>query len=575
MRPDRAQVARVLAEIATCLEFQDENPFRVRAFRTAATAIEGLTTEPSLALADGSLAATKGIGPAILAVVKQLVETGRSEVLDQLRAKVSPGMLEMLGIPGLGVTRVRAIRDRLGIDTLSALEEAARDGSLARLPGFGAKTAERVLKGLGYLATTRAYRLSFHAAQEAEAVSSTLAGLPGVLRVVVAGEVRRCCEVVRDLDLVVVTEHSASHVFGALARQAGIEPVAEKDERRVTVRSPGGMTTRIIATPAVNLGAVLVRATGSERHLELLAAHAAARGFALNAAALWKANAFVPTPDENALYHALGLAEIPPELREGGDEVSRAAAGPLPRLVEPSDLAGILHCHSTWSDGALGIEELTLACREAGYSYLGLSDHSKSAAYAGGLSPDDLRDQWAEVDAINARLSGIRILKGIESDILADGSLDYDDATLANFDFVIGSIHSRFAMDEAEMTERLLRAMRSPYLTMLGHPTGRLLLAREPYPMDLNRIFVEAASRGVAIEINGDPRRLDLDWRLVKRAREAGVVLSIGADAHERAGIANMASGVSMARKGGLTRDDVLNTRGRDGFLEFARARRA
>jgi len=575
MSPDRARIAGVLAEIATCLEFQDENPFRVRAFRTAATAVEGLATEPSAALADGSLAATKGIGPAILAVVKQVVETGRSDVLDQLREKVSPGMLEMLGIPGLGISRIRAIRDQLGIDTLAALEEAARDGRLARLPGFGAKTAEKVLKGLGYLATTRAYRLSFHAAQEAEAVRSALAGLPGVVRVVVAGEVRRRCEVVRDLDLVVVTESPASAVLGTLARLAEIEAVAEGDERRATVRSPGGMTTRVIATPAVNLGAVLVQATGSERHLELLAAHAAARAFTLNAAALWKGNAFVPTPDEAALYHALGLAEIPPELREGGDEVSRAAAGPLPPLVEQSDLAGLLHCHSTYSDGALGIEELALACRAAGYFYLGLSDHSKSAAYAGGLSPDDLRDQWAEVDAINARLSGIRILKGIESDILADGSLDYDDATLAGFDFVIGSIHSRFAMNEAEMTERLLRAMRSPYLTILGHPTGRLLLAREPYPMDLTRIFAEAASRRVAIEINGDPRRLDLDWRLVKRARELGVVLSIGADAHDRAGIGNMASGVGMARKGGLTRDDVLNARGVDGFLEFARVRRA
>jgi DNA polymerase (family 10) len=270
----------------------------------------------------------------------------------------------------------------------------------------------------------------------------------------------------------------------------------------------------------------------------------------------------------------MGLAPIPAELRESGDEVTRAATGAFPRLLEHQDLAGFLHCHTSWSDGALGVEALAQACREAGYAYVGLTDHSKAAAYAGGLSAESVRRQWAEIDEVNAGLRGIRVLKGIESDILADGSLDYDDETLSGFEFVIGSVHSRFAMGGAEMTARVLRAMDSPYLTILGHPTGRLLLSREPYAIDLEQVLTKAAARRVAVEINADPHRLDLDWRMVARARELGVMISIGSDAHSRAGIGNMAFGVGIARKGALTREDVLNTRSAEAFLAFAAARR-
>ncbi len=572
--PGKVEVARVLNQIATCLELEAENPFRVRAFRTAASVIEGLPVEPADALADGSLAGTRGIGPATLAIIKQVVETGRSEVLDELRQKVPPGLIEMLGVSGLGVTRIRTIREKLGIVTLAELEDAARDGRLAQLSGFGAKTAEKVLKGIRYRKTSGGFRLYFHAVQEAEAVRVALAGLPQVERVIVAGDVRRSAEVVRDLDLVVVSEHPAEEVFHAIAQHSGTGEEEGPDERRLTLRSPGGMPTRIIATPAANLGAVLVQATGTARHLELLAAHAEGRGARLTGAALWKDNAFVPTPSEAAFYAALGLAEIPPELREGADEVSLAASDALPRLVEQADLSGFLHCHSTWSDGSMGIEELALACRDAGFAWVGLTDHSKSAAYAGGLSAEDVRRQWAEIDQVNQRLTGVRVLKGIEADILGDGALDYDDETLAGFDFVIGSIHSRFGLDQAQMTERLARAIESPYLTVMGHPTGRLLLGREPFAFDLDRIFGLAAEKGVAFEINGDPHRLDLDWRLVRRAHALGVSIAIGSDAHDRAGIANMGLALGMARKGGLTRSDVLNSLSAEEFFIFARKRR-
>jgi DNA polymerase (family 10) len=318
-----------------------------------------------------------------------------------------------------------------------------------------------------------------------------------------------------------------------------------------------------------------VQATGSASHLQALAEHAAARGFALNAAGLWRGREFVPTSDEAALYAALGLAEIPPELREGGDEIPRAEAGTLPSLIDLSDLRGFLHCHTNYSDGNVTVEEMANACRDAGYSYVGITDHSKAAAYAGGLTEADLVRQWAEIDEVNAKRIGIRVLKGIESDILADGSLDYDDGILAGFDFVIASVHSRFQMDEAGMTARVLRALDNPYLTILGHPTGRLLLSRDPYPLDLEQVFARAGERGVAIEINADPHRLDLDWRLLRRARAVGAMISVGADAHNRAGLGYMRYGIGMARKGGLTPGDVLNTRTADEFLQFAGARNA
>jgi DNA polymerase (family 10) len=571
---DRAAVAHVLDQIASFLEFQKENPFRVRAFRTAAKAVLSLPSEPAEALADGSLAATRGIGAATVAIVKELLDTGRSNALERLREDVSPGMVEMLGIPGLGVARIRTIHDKLGINTLADLERAARDGRLASLPGFGVRTADNVLKGIAFLRTAHGLRLFHHAAEEAESLRAALQRIPGVVRAIVAGEVRRRSEVVRELVLVLVADAPAVDVFAAIGQLPGLREIAGEDERRVTLRSAGGMAARIVVTPAVNLGAVLVQATGSEAHLGCLALHAATRGFTLDAAALWKGSTFVPTPDEAALYRALDLAPIPPELREGGHEVERAAGGPFPPLLERADLRGFLHCHTSWSDGNLTVEELALACREAGYAYVGLTDHSKSAGYAGGLSVDSLHLQWAEIDRVNASLNGIRVLKGIESDILADGQLDYDEATLAGFDFVIGSIHGRFAMTEAEMTARVLRALDSPWLTILGHPTGRLLLSRKAMPMDLESVFARAARNGVALEINADPHRLDLDWRMLARARAVGVMISIGADAHSRAGIGYMDYGVGIARKGGLGAADVLNTRPVEEFLGFARARR-
>jgi DNA polymerase (family 10) len=388
-----------------------------------------------------------------------------------------------------------------------------------------------------------------------------------VIRALPAGDVRRRSELVEEIVIVLVADAPAVEVFKAIGQVAGVDEFGGQDERRAMIRFAGGERAQVVVTPAINLGTVWIQATGSAAHLALLGRRAAERGFTLSGAALWRGSEFVPTPDEETVYRALGFPWIPPELREGEGELER----PVPALVERSDLEGVIHCHTLFSDGSLSVRDLALTCREAGYRYLGITDHGGTAGYVGGLDEADVRRQWDEVDRVNQSIEGIRVLKGIEADILPDGGIGYPEALLAGFDFVIASIHSRFAMDREAMTERMLRAMDDPHVTILGHLTGRLLLSREPYRLDLDRIFARAAERGVAIEINADPQRLDLEWREVRRAREAGVLISIGADAHSAAGLANVEWGVAMARKAGLGPADVLNSRPVEGFLEFAR----
>jgi DNA polymerase (family X) len=571
---DKKAVAQVLEQIAAFLELKNENPFRVRAFRTAARAITSFAGELRQSLEDGTLASAKGIGPATLQIVAELVTTGRASMLEELREQIPPGLVEMLEISGLGVAKIRQIHEVLGIDSLPELEAAAHDGRLAKLPRFGARTSENILKAIAFLRQASAYRLSHHAADEAAGLRLALERLPGVINAIAAGDVRRRSEVVRDLIFVLIAESSPADLFRRLRQLPGVHEFAGQDERRLTLRFAGGASAQIVATPPINAGAVLVQATGSDAHLRELAAYAAGKGFSLNAAALWRGSQFVATPDEPTFYRALGLSFIPPELREGRGEISEAAQGELPRLVDQSDLKGFLHCHTSYSDGSNTVEQLALACKEAGYDYLGVTDHSQAAAYAGGLQADDLVRQAEEIDQVNRRLGSFRVLKGIEADILQDGRIDYDDRVLERLDFVIASVHSRFNMGEKEMTARILAAMDNPYLTIIGHPTGRLLLSRDPYPVDLEAIMEKAAATGVALEINADPHRLDLDWRVLRQARERGVAISIGADAHSVAGLGYVEFGIGMARKGWLGADDILNTKPVGDFVAYARRRR-
>ncbi|HEX6643306.1 MAG TPA: PHP domain-containing protein [Gemmatimonadales bacterium] len=571
---DRQAAARVLEQIADFLELRGENSFRVRGFRVAARAVGGLTTDLRTAIATGALAEARGIGPVTLRIVTELAETGRSTMLEELREQIPPGLVEMMQVPGLGLAKIRQIHELLDIDSLPELEAAAQDGRLARLPRFGPKTAANILRGIAFVRQSAGHRLYHHAADEAETLRAALARQPGVLAAHVAGEVRRCTEIVRQVALVLVADIAPAELFRRLSQLPGVDEFAGQDERRVTLRFTGGTSAQVVVTTPVNAGAVLVQATGSDEHLRQLAQRAASEGFGLQGAALWRGSEFVPTPDEERFYAALGLAWIPPEMREGMGEIELAAEGRLPRLVERRDLAGLLHCHTRYSDGSNTVEEIALAAGDAGYAWVGITDHSAAAAYAGGLPAADLERQCDEIDALNARLDGIRVLKGIEADILQDGRVDYDEPMLARLDFVIASIHGRFNMDGPAMTARILSAMDNPYLTILGHPTGRLLLARDPYAVDMDAVITKAAETGVALEINADPHRLDLDWRMASAARRAGAAISLGVDAHNIAGLANIEFGISVARKAGLQGSDIVNTLGADDFLTFARRRR-
>lgn len=570
---DHQDIARVLGEISALLELKGENPFRVRAYRTAARTLAAYGGDIRAARAAGALPELRGVGPATLEIVEELLDTGSCRMLEDLRDQVPPGLVDMLRIAGLGVAKVRQIHESLQVDSLGELEAAARDGRLAGLPRFGWKTAEKILKGIQFLRQADGALLVHHARAEAADLAAVLAGLPGVVAVHGAGSLRRGMELVRDLDFVVVVRDAPAGL-AAWLREARFAEFTGSHETAITLRLTGGTVVDLYPCAPDQLGFVLLRATGSESHLAQLAARAASRGLRWTAEGLVRSDRPLPAPTEEAVYETLGLPWIAPELREGRGEVEAAAAGRLPRLVERRDLRGFLHCHSGYSDGTNTIEEWAQAARAEGYDYLGITDHSPATAFTGGLTAEAIPRQHAEIDATNARASGARVLKGVEADILEHGTLDYSASVRRQFDFVIASVHSRFGMNADQLTARVLHAMNDPSMTILGHPTGRLLLSRDPFPLDLDRVFTRAAERGIAIEINADPHRLDLDWRHCARAKAAGVRIPIGADAHSIAGIANVDLGIGMARKAGLTKDDVLNTRDAEGFLAHARQRR-
>src|SRR3989442_736164 len=454
---DKQAVRRTLDQLAAFLALKGENAARGRAVRHAARS--------------------------------ELLATGRSSALDELREQVSPGLAEMLRIPGLGAAKVRRIHESLAIESLAELEAAAGDGSLAALPRFGAKTAENVRRGIASLRQASGPRLFHHAQDELEAVRNALAGLEwgGVLRVEIAGAVRRRCEVIEALDLVAVHEGQAARdtLVRRLGRAPGVTEIAGRGGN-VTLRFASGSVVDVLLTTPERFGLDWIRATGSPAHVAALETRARAMGVSLSASFF----------DEPAVYRALGLAWVPPELREGTGELNAAANGGLPSPLAQGDLRGLLPCHSRDSAGPLTIADCAAACRAAGYAWVGITDHSKSSPYAGGLATEDVAHQHHVIQPVDARRSGVRVLKGVEADILADGTLDYGPDVLDRFDFVIGSIHSRFGMSEAEMTRRGVTGKDEPHMSILGDPTWRLLLQRDPYPIEFELVLLRSRPPG-------------------------------------------------------------------------------
>lgn len=573
---DSRTAAHVLAQIGGLLELHGEDKFKSRAYHIAARAVLGTDTDDITPLyKSGELRKLPGIGAATFSVLKDLVETGDSSYFERLRENTPEGLLEMLRVPGMGTAKIRMIYEGLGVETVQELEEAARDGRLARLPRFGPKTAEKILKGIGFLKETGALLLFPHAYAEAQRVLASVLRHPDVVRAEIAGSVRRRREVIADIDIVAACSADPATVAASFAHAPGVRSVVGAGRASVAIRYVDGTRLDLHCVEPAAFAVALWRGTGSTAHVAAVRAELEKKGLSLDGDALRRNGDTLPIAEESELLAAAGLAFIEPELREARGEVEAAAAGKLPSLVEPGDIQGVLHCHSQYSDGGATIAEMAEAARARGWKYLGVSDHSVSAFYAGGLKPDAIKRQHDEIDELNSRTKDFIVLKGIEADILADGRVDYDEHVLESFDYVIGSVHSRFSMGGAEMTERVLRALDDPHLTILGHPTGRLLLTREPYQLDMEAVIEKAAERGVVLELNADPHRLDLDWTYCHEAKKRGVRIEIGPDAHSTHGLDNVELGVAMARKGWLEKSDVLNCGSAADVIAHARRRRA
>ncbi len=573
---DPRTAAHVLTQISAFLQLRGDSPYKARAYEQAARAVLTLDTDDLGALdRKGELAGTRGLGPATLAVVRDLVETGESRYLEQLRSEIPAGLIDLLSVPGLATAKIHVLHESLGIDSIASLEAATRDGRVAGIKGFGPRTAEKILRGIELFRTAGSLSLYHRAAIGARALLAAVRSHPDIERAEVAGSVRRHRETIGDVDVVAACTHDPRAVAAAFVRAPGVREVTGKDTASPSITFVDGTHLDLHCVLPGDFAVALWRATGSAEHVRAVVAMLEKCAVALEGDELRDDRGVrIDVSDEAQIYTRAGLPFIPPEMREEGHEFAVAASGRMPTLVTLGDIRGALHCHTDYSDGKATIAEMAEAARERGWSYVGITDHSQAAFYAGGLAPEKLIAQHEEIDALNATFTDVRILKGIEADILADGALDYSATVLDRFDFVVGSIHSRFSMDRATMTARVLRALDDPHLTILGHPTGRLLLSREPYAIDMDAVLEKAGALGVAIELNADPKRLDLDWRLIPRALELGCTIAIGPDAHSTAGLNVMALGVGMARKAGLEAKDVLNARSMDEVLAFATARR-
>lgn len=576
---DKSFAVAALEEIGRLMEIQGENPFRCNAYHNAARALEMFEGDFEALLLEGRLTELRGIGKGLAETITHLVTSGRLPELDALRAKTPPGLLDMLEIPGFGPKKARAVFESLGIASLDALEAACRDGRVAALKGFGEKSQAKILEGIAQLRRGAGLFRADVARAAAEPLLRALAEHPDVIRAEIAGSLRRWKEVVHDIDLLAATR-APEKVMDFFTRLPGAESVIAAGASKSSVRLKGGLQADLRCVTEAQFPFALHYFTGSKEHNTALRARAKKRGLKLNEYGLFPEDSeeSLACADEAALFAALGLGWIAPELREDLGEIDAAAEGRLPRLVEAGDLRAIFHMHTNASDGAPTLSDYAAWAEARGVALMGIADHSRSAAYARGLSAERVIAQRQAIDELNARRSPTapgRLLKGIESDILADGSLDYDEDLLAGFDFIVASVHSRFQMPREEMTRRVCRAIEHPRTTILGHPTGRLLLRREGYAIDLNEVIECAARRGVAIEINANPHRLDLDWRWARVAIEKGALLCIGPDAHDLDGLDDTRFGLGAARKAWAEPRHILNAWPPEKILAWLSARRA
>jgi DNA polymerase (family 10) len=566
---DKKQVAEILDHIGTLLELKGENPFKCRAYHNASRIIGALTTDLKELIDSGELKTIKGIGEGLAEKITELVQTGKLKYYDDLKKSLPAGLLEMLRIQGLGPKKVKVLYEKLKIKSIEQLREACEKHQLAKLDGFGEKTEENILKGIELLSKHVDKHLYPQAKEAADRILEVVKKQKGVIRCEVAGSLRRKKEIIGDIDILVSAKLSdTKKIMEAFTSHPDVETIAAKGETKSSVMLKSAINCDLRVVNDEEFPFALNYFTGSKEHNIEMRSLAKQFGWSLNEYGFselgteekrGKAKRIVKCKEEKDIYKALELAYIPPELRENMGEIEAAKANNIPVLIQENDLRGTFHCHTTYSDGANTLEEMAEAAMKLGWEYLGIADHSKIAAYASGLSEEKVKQQHKEIDKLNSQLKNFRLFKGTEVDILPDGSLDWSDKVLERFDYVVASVHSKFKMTESEATKRIIEALKNKYVTMLGHPTGRLLLERDGYPVNMIDVINAAADYGKIIEINSHPLRLDLDWRLCKYAKEKGVKISINPDAHNVDGLKDVRYGVGIARKGWLEVKDVIN----------------
>ena len=572
----KKSISAILEDIAMLLEIKGENPFKTRVYYNAAKTLSGITNLDEL-IKEKRLKEIKGIGEALSKKIEEFGETGKMEYYEELTKDVPRSLLELMEIPNLGPKKIKVLYDELGITNIGELEYACKENRLVYLAGFGDKSQEKVLKGIEFLKRHKGEFLFGDIYPEAEGIRMRLSSFMPPELVEVCGSIRRRKEIVRDMDILVAA-NDHEKVTSFFVSMPEVEETLATGETKTSVRMRSGIEADLRVVSREEFPYALMYFTGSKEHNVRLRGIAKRKGWKLNEYGLFDGDSLVKCINEEEIYRALDLPFIPPELREDSGEIESAEQDMLPLLVRLEDIQGTFHVHTDLSDGIDSLEQMVQAAKKLGFSYVGISDHSKTAYYAGGLKSDAVLRQWEMIDRVNETSTSFHIFKGIESDILPDGSLDYDDSILEGFDFVIASIHSSFTMKKDDMEKRILKAMENPYTTMLGHPTGRLLLSRDGYQVDMMNIIDGAARNHVILELNASPYRLDIDWRYMKYAREKGVMISINPDAHAVAGLGDVFYGINIARKGWQESKDVLNTKGvndiKDTFKKLRNAKR-
>ncbi len=567
------EVANILERVGQVLEIRGENPFKARAYYSAARTIENLGEDINRVVSEGTLSEVPGFGEALTKKVTELVVTGHMSYLDEIMDPLPDGILTLLKIPDVGPKKVRLFYESLGIGSIDELEKAASDGRLAELAGMGEKSQAAILDGIRAYRKHQGRRLLSDALGPAEHVLREIKKIAGVKRASLAGSIRRRLETIGDIDILAASD-DAPGVVNAFTRLDGVERVlAAGDTKGSAIFAPGiQIDLRVVEDRSY--AAARHYFTGSKEHNIHMRRLATERGWKLNEYGLFDGDTMLPAKDEEALFAHFVMETIPPELRENTGEIEAALKGKLPDLIEAKNVRGLVHIHSSWSDGKMSLQELGRQIKRRGFTYFVLSDHSKAVTIANGLTESRVRQQWEEVARVQEHLSHLRIFRSIEVDIMRDGSLDYDDSLLSQFDCAIAAVHSGFAMSSREMTARIIKAVSNPYVDILAHPTGRLLLQREPYAVDIEAVLRACADHNVAVEINAHPLRLDLDWRYVRAAKDLGVKFVISLDAHDPEDLDYLAFGVGVARKGWLEKGDVLNCLTSTQFAKWLSGRR-